>query len=242
MLAENDSLLGENSSAATNRDPLTGGISFNNGIDSDRNILQVTSIGEVTVPTSITTVDLGIQVEGETANEVQQEVAQQTTNVVDVLEKLQVKELQTTSVRLFPVYSFENDTRTLTGFEAQNTLSFELPNEEAGAAIDAAIAAGANLVQNISFSASDEALKQARLQALNQAVEQAQIEAGTVFNTLNLVSQEIVGIEILSVDESNPISQPLRFEASAARDTTPIIGSPQNVQATVALDILYSEQ
>ncbi|MBV6627137.1 MAG: SIMPL domain-containing protein [Rivularia sp. (in: Bacteria)] len=241
MLADNDSLLGENSSAAA-RDPLTGGISFNNDIDSDRNILEVTSIGEVTVPTSITTVDLGIEVQGETAQEVQQEVAQQTTNVVDVLEKLEVKELQTTSVRLFPVYSFENDTRTLTGFEARNSLSFELPNQEAGAAIDAAVAAGANQIQNISFSASDEALQQARLQALKQAIEQAQTEAATVFDTLNLVSQEIVGIEILSVGESNPISQPLRFEASAARDTTPIIGSPQTVQATVALDILYSEQ
>ncbi|BAY86400.1 hypothetical protein NIES267_59070 [Calothrix parasitica NIES-267] len=242
MLANNDSLLGLDNSTVENRDPLTGGLSLTN-IEDAKNILQVTSKGEVTVPTSITTVDLGIQVQAPTAAEVQQQVAEQTTNVVDVLENLEVQELQTTSVRLFPVYSFENDTRTLTGFEGRNTLSFELPTEDAGTAIDKATEAGANLVQNISFSASDEALQQARLQALNQAVEQAQTEAQTVFNTLGLVSQEIVGIEILQLGESNPIAQPLQFEASAARDaTTPIIGSNQTVQATVSLDILYSEQ
>ena len=241
MVAENDSLLGLDDSAVENRDPLTGGISLTS-LEDTKNILQVSSRGEVTVPTSITTVELGIQIQAPTAAEVQQQVAEQTTNVVDVLENLEVQELQTTSVQLFPVYSFEDNTRTLTGFEARNTLSFELPNESAGNAIDAAVEAGANLVQNISFSASDEALQQARLQALNQAVEQAQTAAQTVFNTLGLVSQEIVGIEILQLDELNPIAQPLQFEAAMTRDTTPIIGSPQTVQATVALDILYSEQ
>ena len=241
MVAENDSLLGLDDSAVENRDSLTGGISLTS-IEDARNILQVSSRGEVNVPTSITTVELGIQIQAPTAAEVQQQVAEQTTNVLEVLENLEVQELQTTSVQLFPVYSFENDTRTLTGFEARNTLSFELPNDSAGNAIDAAVEAGANLVQNISFSASDEALQQARLQALNQAIEQAQTEAQTVFNTLGLVSQEIVGIEILQLEESNPIAQPLQFEAKATADTTPIIGSPQTVQATVALDILYSEQ
>ncbi|MEL7246451.1 MAG: SIMPL domain-containing protein [Cyanobacteria bacterium J06573_2] len=120
MLAENDSLLGLDDSAVENRDPLTGGISLTN-VENAKNILQVTSKGEVTVPTSITTVNLGIQVQAPTAAEVQQQVAEQTTNVIDVLENLEVQELQTTSVRLFPTYSFENDTRILTGFEGRNT-------------------------------------------------------------------------------------------------------------------------
>ena len=241
MLLENDSLLGVGDSSVENRDLFTGAINLTNA-DDVNNILEVTGKGEVTVPTSISTVEMGIQVEGSTAAEVQQQVAQQTTSVVDVLENLEVQELQTTSVQLFPIYSFENDTRELTGFEARNTLSFELPNESAGAAIDAAIEAGANLVQNICFSASDEDLQQARLQALKQAIEQAQTEAATVLDALDLVSEEIIGIEILSVGQSNPIPQPLQFEATAQRDITPILGSDQIVQASVALEILYSEQ
>lgn len=238
MFADNNSLQSDGSAVETTSNPLTGGISKT---DADAgNILEVSGKGEVTVPTTTTTVDLGVQVQAPTASEAQQEVAQQTANVVDVLENLDAQELETTSVQLFPIYNFEDDTQELTGFEGRNTLSFELPTEEAGAAIDAAVEAGANLVQNISFSASDEALQQARQQALNQAVEQAQTEAQTVLNALDLVPEEIIGIEILSVDESNPFSQPLQFEASAATDTTPIIGSSQTVEASVALDILYS--
>ena len=237
MLAINDPLLSSNSmSVEESNDPITGGISFTNG--DTPYILQVTSQGEVTVPTSITTVDLGIQVQAPTATEAQQELAQQTASVVEVLENLGVQELQTTSVQLYPVYSYEDETERLIGFEGRNTLQFELPTESAGAAIDAAIAAGANLVENISFSASDEALQQARLQALQQAVEEAQIQAGAVFDALDLVPEAIVGIEILGASE--PIPQPFELAQADGAATTPIIGGPQTVEATVSLDILYT--
>lgn len=237
MLAENDSLLSSDRAAITeNSDPLTGGISFTDG---DR-ILQVTSQGEVTIPTSITTVDLGIQVQAPTATEAQQELAQQSANVIDVLEDLGAQELQTTSVQLYPVYSYEDDTERLIGFESRNTLEFELQTEEAGSAIDAAIEAGANLVENVSFSASDEALQQARQQALTQAVAEAQTQAQTVFNALDLVAEAVVGIEIVSVDETDAFPPLVAFEADSSGATTPIIGGPQTVEATVALDILYA--
>lgn len=229
MLAEDNALL--------NSDDSANNISFTNV--GDDNILQVTSVGEVTVPATITTVSLGVQAQAATAAEVQQEVSEQTANVVDVLEELDVQELQTTSVQLFPIYSFENETQTLTGFEARNTLQFELPTDEAGVAIDQAIGAGANLVQNISFSASDEALQQARSEALAEAVQFALSEAQTVFNVLDLVPQQIVGIEILSTNQSNPFTPNLGFNADA-EVLTPIIGGSQTVAATVNLDILYT--
>ncbi|MEH1841499.1 MAG: SIMPL domain-containing protein [Nostoc sp.] len=202
--------------------------------------LEVTGQGEVNVPTTLTDVQLGIQVEGKTATEVQEEVAQRSTAVVDLLKNLGAQELQTTSIQLNPVYSFKDDTQTLTGFRGLNTLQFELPTVQAGAAIDKAIQAGANLIQNISFTASDEALQQARLQVLSEAVKDAQAQAGAVFSTLQLTPEKIIDIDINSA--SNPSPSPLLFEAvnKAADTTTPIIGSPQTVKASVSLDIGYS--
>lgn len=205
-------------------------------IDAPR-ILQVTSQGEVTVSTSIATVELGIQVQAPTAAEVQAELAQSAASVVDVLENLDVQDLETTSIQLNPVFSFENDTQSIVGFEGRNTLQFELPTDEAGAAIDAAIEAGANLVESISFSASDATLQEARLQALNEAVEDAQTQAETVLDALGLVPGEIVGIEILSVNEIEPI--PLLDVSERFDATTPILGGDQTVEAAVALNILY---
>ncbi|MBG1257821.1 SIMPL domain-containing protein [Nostoc commune] len=222
--------------------PLTGSTNPNT---APAQILEVTGQGEVTVPTTLTEVQLGIQVEGETATEVQEEVAQRSAAVVDVLQKLGAQELQTTSIQLNPVYSFEDNTQTLTGFEGLNTFQFELPTDQAGAAIDTAIKAGANLIQDISFTASDEALQQARLQVLSEAVKDAQAQAGAVFSTLQLTPGKIIDIDINSADNLSP--SPLVFEAlsktsfAAADTTTPIIGSPQTIEASVSLDIAYSQ-
>ncbi|MBD0304125.1 MAG: SIMPL domain-containing protein, partial [Tolypothrix sp. T3-bin4] len=124
-----------------------------------------------------------------------------------------------------------------------NTLQFELPTDQAGAAIDTAIQAGANLIQNISFTASDEALQQARLQVLSEAVKDAQAQAGAVFNTLQLTPGEIIDIDINSA--TNPGPSPLVFNVAADRGfatgiTTPIIGGTQTIEASVSLDIAYS--
>ncbi|WP_375510924.1 SIMPL domain-containing protein [uncultured Nostoc sp.] len=237
LASATDNLTGAIKQALAILDPLTGSTNPNTA-----QILEVTGQGKVTVPTTLTDVQLGIQVEGKTATEVQEEVAQRSTAVVDVLQKLGAQELQTTSIQLNPVYKYEDGTQTLTGFRGLNTLQFELPTNQAGAAIDKAIQAGANLIQNISFTASDEALQQARLQVLSEAVKDAQAQAGAVFSTLQLTPGKIIDIDINSA--SNPSPSPLVFKAAdrafAADATTPIIGSPQTIEASVSLDIGYS--
>ena len=222
--------------------PLTGSTNPNT---APAQILEVTGQGEVTVPTTLTEVQLGIQVQGKTSTEVQEETAQRSASVVDVLQKLGAQELQTTSIQLNPVYKYDKDgNQTLIGFKGLNTLQFELPTDQAGAAIDKAIQAGANLIQNISFTASDEALQQARLQVLSEAVKDAQAQANAVFSTLELTPGKIIDIDINSAGNLNP--SPLVVEGLnkaslfAADATTPIIGSPQTIEASVSLDIGYS--
>jgi len=234
-MADTDDLTGANEQAPLIIDPLTGSTAPNTA-----RILEVTGQGEVSVATTLSEVQLGIQVQGETVTEVQEEVAQRSAAVVDVLQNLGVQKLQTTSIQLNPVYS-EDGTQTINGFEGRNTLQFELPTERAAAAIDTAIQAGANVVENISFTASDDALQQARLQVLSEAVEDAQAQAEAVFSTLQLTPGEIINIDINSVD--NPRPSPLVFNLSdsalAKGATTPIIGGPQTIEASVSLDFLY---
>lgn len=240
--ADTESLTGLSGEAPVpvnfSNDTLTGGTST---ADTDtRRILEVTGTGEVSVPTSQTQVELGIQVQAQTATEVTEELAQSSTAVVDVLQDLGAQELQTTSIQLNPVYSFEDDVQTLTGFEGRNILEFQLPTDQAGAAIDAAITAGANLVQGISFIASENALQQARKEALTEAVQDAQAQAEVVLSSLQLAPGEIIKIEIGAADISTP--SPLLFDRTSAEGlaaTTPILGGPQTVDATVSLDILY---
>ncbi|MEH2353407.1 SIMPL domain-containing protein [Nostoc sp.] len=237
-MANTDNLTGVRNSGLAIADPLIGGTAPNT-----TQILEVTGQGEVSVATTLTDVELGIKVQGKTATEVQEQVAQRSTAVVDVLRNLGAQELQTTSIQLNPVYSFENGTQTLTGFEGLNTLQFELPTVQSGAAIDKAIQAGANVIQNISFTASDEVLQQARLQVLSEAVKDAKAQAQAVFSTLQLTPGQIIDIDINSDDNPRPsplVSNLTADRVSATASTTTIIGSPQTIEASVSLDIGYS--
>lgn len=203
-------------------------------------ILEVTGQGIVSVPTDTAEIQIGIEVEGATASEVQQEIAQLSSAVVDQLNQLEVDELQTISISLNPNVEFSNGQSTVVGFIGTNILQFKVPTEEAGTTIDAAIEAGANIIQNISFIAPDEALNQARMQAIELAIQDAQNQADSVFDTLDLQLVEIIDIDVLGV--SNPSSnQPfLNFDAVAFSASTPIIGGDQEVVANVALDINYT--
>jgi uncharacterized protein len=237
-MANTDNLTGVRNLGLAIADPLIGSTAPKN-----TQILEVTGQGEVNVATTLTEVQLGIKVEGKTATEVQEEVAQRSSAVVDVLRSLGAKELQTISIQLNPVYSFENGTQTLTGFEGLNTLQFELPTNQAGAAIDKAIQAGANVIQNINFTASDEVLQQARLQVLSEAVKDAQVQAQAVFSTLQLTPGQIIDIDINSNDNSRPspfVSNLTVDRTFSLGTTTPIIGGSQTIKASVSLDIGYS--
>ena len=64
--------------------------------------LTVTGQGSETIPTTLTQVQLGVEVQGRTAEEVQQEVARRSAAVVDLLRSRRVEKLETTGIRLSP--------------------------------------------------------------------------------------------------------------------------------------------
>ena len=223
---------------ASNSDPLTGSVTLA-PTDTAR-ILEVTGQGVISVPTDTAQIQVGIEVEGATATEVQQEVAQRSSAVVEQLNQLGVEELQTISISLRPNIQFDEGESRVVGFIGSNVLQFEIPTEQAGETIDAAIQAGANLIQNISFTASETELNQARLDALELAVQDAQEQAISVFDALDLTPIEIVGIEIIGVS-SSATSPLLELRSADTFDvSTPIIGGDRDIIANVALDINYA--
>lgn len=236
-----DALTGANSVdslATTNsHDPLTGALTVE--LTDSSNILEVTGQGIVSVPTNTAQIQLGIEVEGATASQVQQEIAQLSSAVVEQLNQLEVEELQTLSISLRPNLDFSQGQSTVVGFVGTNILQFEVPTEQAGETIDLAIQAGANIIQNISFTAPEAEVEQARREAIELAIQDAQDQANTVFNTIGLQPLEIVDIDILDVNNPVPVS-PLALNVAAFDASTPIIGGDQDVVASIALDINYS--
>ncbi|MEQ8976103.1 MAG: SIMPL domain-containing protein [Coleofasciculus sp. C1-SOL-03] len=202
--------------------------------------LTVTGQGVERIPTTLTRVQLGVEVQGKTAQQVQQEVARQSAAVVELLRSRNVEQLQTTSIQLNPVYTYEDNQRRLIGYSASNTVSFRIPTEQAGTLLDDAVAAGATRIDSIRFTAPESAIATAQKQALREATQDAQQQADAVLNALNLTRQDIVNIQINgATPPSPPMPRLAQAESVAQNAPTPIIGGEQEVQASVTLQISY---
>ncbi|UKP00115.1 SIMPL domain-containing protein [Nostoc sp. UHCC 0870] len=203
--------------------------------------LTVTGRGEESIPTTISEVSLGVEIQGKTAQEVQQEAARRSSAVVAFLKSRNVDKLQTTGIRLNPVYSYTNNVQRITGYAANNTVSFRISTEKAGTLLDEAVKAGATQINSIRFVATDEAIAVARQQALKEATQEAQKQAEAVFNALGFQSKEVVSIQINGASAPPP---PMLYRAEAAKlasadASTPVIGGEQQVEASVTLQISY---
>lgn len=203
--------------------------------------LTVTGRGMERVATTIAQVNLGVEVQGKTAVEVQQEVARRSTAVVNLLRSRNVEKLETTGINLNPNYSYENNRQTLIGYIGSNTVSFRVGTDRAGSVIDDAVKAGASQVSGISFVAADATIATAQKQALQEATQDAQAQARAVLDALKLSPREVVNIQINGSSMPPPPPRPMMYRADAAKleATTPVIAAEQQVEASVTLVISY---
>lgn len=203
--------------------------------------LTVTGQGSEFVATSLSQVTLGVEVQGETAEAVQQEVASRSNAVVELLQSRQnVTQLQTAGLYLNPVYDYNSSAPRITGYTGVNTVSFRIPTPETGALLDQLIQAGATRIDGVSFVADDAAIATARQQAIQDAIQDAQTQADAAFEALGFTAGEVVGVQVNGASYGPPV--PL-YDVRAAEVSqsapTPIVGGEQEVQASVTLQISY---
>ncbi|PIK84318.1 membrane protein [Synechococcus sp. 65AY6A5] len=205
--------------------------------------LTVTGQGSVAVETSIAVIRLGVVIQGDTAQSVQQQLAERSERLVNRLKELQVSALQTTGISLYPQYDYQQSPPRLSGVQGQNSLQFEVPIARAGQVLDEAVAAGATQVESVSFRADEATLLQARSRALRQAVEDAQRQANDVLRALNLSSRSVERIQIHS---EGYIAPPVPLAGMGGAEyarlqaaSTPVEGGQQTVRAQVTLEIRF---
>lgn len=204
--------------------------------------LTVTGRGTEMVATTLAAVRLGVEAQGKTANEVQQEVARRSNSVVTLLKSRNVEKLETTGINLNPNYRYDNGVQTLTGYAGSNMVSFRVPTEKAGSIMDEAVKAGASRIDGVSFVASDAAIATAQKGALREATQDAQAQAEAVFNSLGLTRREIVNIQINGAFTPPPrpiFADAMVNKAAGAPAPTPVIGGEQQIEASVTLQISY---
>jgi uncharacterized protein YggE len=204
--------------------------------------ITVTGKGTQRIPATVANIQLGVEIEGKNATQIQEEVAKRTTSLVELLKSSNVENLQTTGIRLQPNYNYNNNQRELTGYTATNLVSFQLPIDRVGSLLDNSVKVGATRIDNVSLTAEENAIAEAQKQALASASLDAQQQAQAVLSALNLTAQEIITINVNGANVPLPIAKEVMLDRAVspmAMATTPVIGGEQEVTAFVTLQIRY---
>lgn len=146
--------------------------------------LNLSATGESHAAPDMATITLGVQANAPTAAAAMQANAQRMTAVIAALKRagLPDKDIRTSSLNLNAQYAFpQNQPRQLTGYQADNSVTVQVNDlMKLGAMLDAAVNAGANEVNGISFGLRDPRAAEdaARLDAVEALQAKAQLYAG----------------------------------------------------------------
>lgn len=198
------------------------------GDSTQTDVVTTNGHGVVTAVPDEADVSAGVRTNAGTAAQALAENARTASAVVDALRRAGGTGLQTEEVSLYPQTDAQGH---VTGYTAQNTVSAKSKIADAGALIDAAVAAGANTVDGPTLDVSDsDALYR---DALEKAVENARAKA------LALADAGGFGLgPVTTVVEqgaaSPPVFQPLAG-ADRAAGSTPVEPGTQDVTADVTV-------
>jgi len=204
--------------------------------------LQVTGQAQIQLPADEVTITLGVETQSGSAREATTLNALRMEEVVEALRRGggEGSKIETFGYALSPEYrrptQQDPSGQVISGYRVQNNIRVTLSEiEKAGEILDAGIAAGANRVANLQFSATDT--RDARLAALREAVRLAQEEAQTMAEALGVRLGPVLEVR----GGATPGTPQTLYRSTGAMEMaaarTPIEAAAQTVSANVT--ILY---
>lgn len=213
----------------------------------------VYSTGSATtsVAPDLVTVQFGVDTTAKTAQDAINSNSQLMNTVVSAIENIGITkdEISTAGFTIYPVYEDSVPDQTtgihksvLTGYQTSNTLYVKTTKlSMAGNIVDVAVAAGANRVDNISFSLSPEKEQSIQDDLLSKAVLNAKSRSEKAIDPLG---QKIIGVKMVTLSDFNSQPPPIYPGAMSAmaEKSTPIFTSNQQVTTTVSVIFLIGDQ
>lgn len=208
--------------------------------------LSVTGIATTDVRPDLLVIQFGVEVQEKTAKQALDANTQKMNAVIDAIKAAGVSESQisTAQLTIYPVYESYQEKETgiykqnLIGYRVSNIVHVETSNLNlAPAIIDGGVAAGANRVDNVSFTLSPQRQMQVRDDLLSQAIENAKTKAEKALAPLNY---EIIGVKHVSLTDFGIYPPPMpmysmAFDSAEAARSTPIFSSDQEVTSTASI-------
>lgn len=204
---------------------------------NDTNILTVTGNGEVRVTPDLAVVTVGAETRAPRADDAIQENNRLMARIVTAIRALNIpdRDIQTAtynvSLQYEPVSDTDRNRRPTPIYVVSNLVTVRLREPaRAGAVVDAATGAGANVVQGLNFIVEKET--DARRQALQAAARDAQGKAEAIAAALGV---RITGVDSIVEGGAQVFLPATRMAEIAAPAAAPILPGENVIRASVTV-------
>lgn len=192
----------------------------------ERPSISVSAQGSTRITPDRATIQIGVQTQGATAAAASAENARVAQRVIAAIKAIGIgaEQISTVNYSVNPDYrQIENRPPQVTGYTVHNTVVVDVRQiEQVGRVIDAALSSGANVINSLSFYASNT--EDARRAALATAVEKARLDAEVIARaaggSLGGLAEASVGAYLIPRGREN--IQMLRGDVMAAGAPTPV--------------------
>ena len=219
-----------------------------------RSVVSTSGTATVKVDPDKVTVTIGVESQGLTAEEASAKNAELMAKVIAALKQLGIADdqISTSWYSLYPVYEYKSPPcieiypqppecaprSEITGYRASNSLSVTLDaNEDVGAVIDAAVAAGANNVNGAYFFVSQERQEALREGLIADAIANARSRADKAADAVNM---SITGVKSINISDAYFPVFYRDFAQEGSGASTPILPGQQQVSMNVQVTFLMS--
>ena len=225
---------------------LTVGIA--SAAEPNEKVITVSGTGKVTTSPDTVIISVAVETENTDSQKAQKENADKMAQCINALKSIGItdSEIKTTG---YTMYSYKSGSDSIFGgdktiYHVRNTIQIKTSKIDlAGKIIDTATSNGANNVNSVRFTLSDEKSQEMRDSALKAAVAQARADADAVASAMGI---SIVGVYYVNVGSSyTPLvyAETAMYKSAAmatgsmdeAVRATPIESSDVDVTASVSV-------
>ena len=200
--------------------------------------MKVHGIGNIKAEPNLALINLGVVTEDKDLEKAQQENAVKSNAVLNQLYAMNIpkNQISTASYTIEPQYNYIEGKQIFRGYKVSNILNIRTKElNKVGEIVDNAVKAGANIVNNITFTIDNNTLYYNK--ALSLAVKDSIAKAINIGNTLGVKIQEIP-FNIIELTTSS-INEEIPTEKVYAASITPIIPGQINVTAKIEATFNY---
>jgi uncharacterized protein YggE len=201
----------------------------------DRTI-QVAASGEAETQPDQAVVRVAAVARADDADAVRQQLAQNASQVRDALANLGLADdqIRTVAYNIDQAYREEAGDRVPDGFEGIHAFEITLSNvSQAGAVVDTAVENGAERVDSVELTLSEERRREVRAEALREAMANARADADVVAESANLTVTGVHSAVTGDLSFSPVQAQALETDDAAGQVRTQIESGPVTVTAQV---------